>query len=83
MKIKPTFTFPYGYKVTTKIHTPAQFAKAGGGTTDIAFWDSSNQTINLRGDRAPCEQWEDYMHELEHAWVDYRWWLRNQAFGHV
>ncbi len=81
MKIKPSFSFPYGFKVTTKILSPAKFLKAGGGTTDLAFWCGATRTIYLRDDRAPVELWADYMHELEHAWVDYRWWLMNQAFS--
>ena len=78
MKIKPTFTLPYGYKVHTKIQSPKQFLKAGAGIHDLAFWCGSSQTIYLRSDRAPVEVWADYIHELEHAWVDYRWWLQNR-----
>lgn len=79
MKIKPTFTLPYGYKVHVQVLPVKKFLKAGLPDTCYGAWFSDTQTIVLRGDRADSEIWQDYLHELEHMWVDYRWWLVNQA----
>ena len=79
MRFRKSFTLPYGYHISTKVYTKSRFLKAGGGTSDFAFWCSARQTIFLRADRLPTEQWEDYLHELDHAWTDYKEWLRQQA----
>jgi hypothetical protein len=79
MKLRSLFTLPYGYVVKTMILPKARFVKHGGGESDMAFWRSDTQTIYLRKDRQPTEQWMDYLHELDHMWVDYREWLQQQA----
>lgn len=83
MTIRSLFTLPYGYQVKTSVLSRSRFIRAGGGTEDFAFWCSSRQTIYLRADRLPTERWEDYLHELEHMWVDYREYLRHLAAAKI
>lgn len=79
MKIKPTFTFPYGYKIHVKILKGNNFIKINGNNPMLACWDQDSQTIYLRDDRIAAELWQDFLHELDHAWTDYREWLRNKV----
>jgi len=79
MRLKATFTLPYGYAVKTKVLPKSRFEKAGGGTNDYAFWCSARQIIFLRAERQDADRWLDYLHELDHMWVDYKEWLHHQA----
>lgn len=74
-KIPKGLTLPGGYKVKVRIVVDSAFSKMGMADSD-AFWNVDNLTIYLRKSRGPAERFNDYMHELDHVWTDYKGWYK-------
>lgn len=66
-KLPEEFEFPGGYVVGTRLRDP--------GTETWAEWDDETRTISIdRTVPLAVKRWL-YLHELEHAFADWRGWV--------
>lgn len=72
-RIPKGFTMLGGYRVRVRVCMDSEFKKMGM-EGQHAGWNTFNRTIYLRKSRSDAERWEDYVHELEHMWVDWKGW---------
>ncbi len=82
-KIPRHIELPHGYRIRVQYLTRKAFAEKNGNCM-AAWWgedESSDEggTIDLISGTPPKKQWDNYLHELEHALVDYREFLRSRV----
>lgn len=78
-----SYTFPGNTKVHVRCMTDKWFEDAGYTEETCAFWDSDKAVIRLRKSRTSVLQVEDLLHELDHAWVDAREWLKTKLMENL
>lgn len=73
-KIPRSITLPGGYQVEVELQDRKK-ANEEMGNDVFACWDVSERTIYLRKERRGKHRLEDFVHEMEHALVDWKDWF--------
>lgn len=77
MKIPKSFTMPGGYRVKVKQLTDTQALDEMGEAW--AEWDADTHEILLRKNRMVKDKAEDFIHECEHMFVDWKDWYLGKS----
>lgn len=74
--------FPFGYVVTVKrvTHTEITLANEDDPTAD-ALWDDQARTILLDRNMPVRQQRYLLLHELEHAFADWKLWVAREGIA--
>lgn len=81
-KIPRHIELPFGYHIEVQYLSKKDFTEKNGHC-QAAWWDEAESegeggVIDLIKEAPPKQQWQDFLHELEHALVDYREYLRSK-----
>jgi hypothetical protein len=73
-KVPRVVHLPGGYSIDVHLLSRKK-ANEEMGSDVYAQWDVSEHAIYLRAERKGKDRAEDFIHELEHAFVDYKDWF--------
>lgn len=79
-KVPKSVVLPGGYEIQVT-RLAVKKANEEMGTEVYAQWDVEEHEILLRKDRAGKELLEDFVHEMEHAIVDWKDWFLGKSEG--
>lgn len=77
-KVPRSVTFPGDYHITvSRLNKNKADNEMGSGV--YAQWDVDDHLILLRSERAGQNQREDFVHEMEHAFIDWKDWFLGKS----
>lgn len=77
-KLPRSVTFPGGYHISVTRMSRTK-ANEEMGAEVYAQWDVDEHVILLRSDRSGQEMREDFVHEMEHAFIDWKDWFLGKS----